>query len=44
MEHCSGTVWNRMVEQWNSVVEQCEKQGGTVVMWKNVVEKCGTVC
>ena len=48
-----------MVEQWNTVVEQCgtewwnsgivwwnsvKQQGGTVAMWKNLVQKCETVC
>ena len=26
MAQFNGTVWNGMVEQWNSVVEQCEME------------------
>ena len=36
MNQCGGTVWNSMVEQWNSVA-QC---GGTV--WNSMVRECGT--
>ena len=32
VEQC-GTVWNGIVQQWKTVVEQ----------WKSVVEQCGTV-
>ena len=34
---CGGTVWNSMVEQWNSVA-QC---GGTV--WNGMVKQCNSM-
>ena len=35
MAQCGGTVWNGMVEQWNSVVERCG------MVWYNSVERYG---
>ena len=33
MEQCGGTVWNGVVDEWNSVVEQCSIVSETV--WWN---------